>query len=60
MRMLKYFSLLVAVVCMGLAITARLFLPGKILFGLAALSYLRLTMIMLLFALTFHFLFSER
>ncbi|OPX18446.1 hypothetical protein BXT86_01215 [candidate division WOR-3 bacterium 4484_100] len=59
MKVLKYVSLILAIICIILGIIARLFLPGKILFGLAALTYLRLTIMMLLFALTFHFFFSE-
>jgi hypothetical protein len=41
------------------AIVARIFFPGKMLFGLAALTYLRITITMLLFAITFHLLFPK-
>jgi hypothetical protein len=60
MAKLKYIALLIGVISIILTPIARFFLPGKALFGLAALSYLRFTVTMLLFALVFHFLFSEK
>jgi hypothetical protein len=49
-----------AVLTMILAIVARIFIPGKIFLGLHALSYLRVTMTMLLFSIAFHFAFNEK
>jgi hypothetical protein len=60
MKILKYIALIIGVISILLAVIARIFLPGKILFSLAALTYLRITVTMLLFALTFHFLFGEK
>jgi hypothetical protein len=60
MKRLKHIALIIAVISIILGIIARIFLPGKVLFGLAALTYLRFTITMLLFSLVFHFLFSER
>ncbi len=59
MKYLKYVALVIAIITMILAVIARLFLPDKALFGLAALSYLRVTMTMLLFSIAFHFLFTK-
>lgn len=56
---LKYVAFVIALITMVLAVIARLFLPEKVLFGLAALTYLRLTITMLLFSLAFHFLFTK-
>lgn len=60
MRVIKYVALVVALVTMVLGIICRLLTPANSLFGFAGLTYLRLTATMLLFALTFHFLFPER
>lgn len=59
MKNLKYVAFVIALITMVLAVVARLFLPEKVLFGLAALTYLRLTITMLLFSLAFHFLFNS-
>ncbi|UCG92508.1 MAG: hypothetical protein JSV97_02000 [candidate division WOR-3 bacterium] len=60
MTRLKYIAFIVSIISILLALIARFFFPGKALFGLAALTYLRFTMTMLLFALVFHFLFPEK
>ena len=60
MTKLKYIAFLIGIISIILAFVARFFLPGKALFGLAALTYLRFTVTMLLFALVFHFLFPEK
>ena len=60
MRNIKFVCLGLGIVTMLLAVIARIFLPGKVLLGLASLTYLRLTITMLLFALTFHFLFADK
>jgi hypothetical protein len=52
-RILAYISGLIAVISMMLAVIARAFLMNKALFGLSALSYLRVTNTMLLFAIAF-------
>lgn len=59
MKNLKFVALVVAIITIVLAVIARLFMPDKALFGLAALTYLRLTVTMLLFALVCHFLFTK-
>jgi hypothetical protein len=59
MKNLRFAALLCAVILMILGIIARLFMPGKVLFELGALTYLRLTIAMLLFAITFHLVFNE-
>jgi hypothetical protein len=59
-KQIKYIPFIIAIVGMIGAIVARIFLPGKVLFGLAALTYLRITITMLLFAITFHLFFSEK
>jgi hypothetical protein len=59
-KQIKYIPFVVSIVSMICAIVARIFLPGKMLFGLAALTYLRITISMLLFAITFHLLFPEK
>jgi hypothetical protein len=52
-RILAYVSGLIAVISMLLAVIARAFLMNKVLFGLSALSYLRVTNTMLLFTIAF-------
>lgn len=59
MKNLKYVSFAIAIITMVLAVIARLFLPDKAFLGLATLTYLRLTITMLLFSLVFHFLFTK-
>ncbi|MEO0216349.1 MAG: hypothetical protein ABIL70_03190 [candidate division WOR-3 bacterium] len=59
MRILKYVTFIISIITMILAIIARLFSPNKVLFDLAALTYLRLTAVMLLYTITIHFLFSK-
>jgi hypothetical protein len=60
MKNLKYVALMFSLISIVLAVIARIFLPGKTLFDLAAITYLRITVTMLLFSLTFHFLFGEK
>jgi len=60
MTKLKYIASLIGIISIVLGLVARFFLPGEALFGLAALTYLRFTVTMLLFALVFHFLFPEK
>ncbi len=60
MKNLKFVALILGIITMLLAVVARVFLPGKILFGLGAITYLRLTVTMLLFAIAFHLLFQEK
>lgn len=60
MTKLKYIAFIVSIISILLALIARFFLPGKALVGLAALTYLRFTMTMLLFTLALHFLFPEK
>jgi len=50
-RILAYVSGVIAVISMILAVIARVFFADKALFGLNALSYLRTTNTMLLFAI---------
>jgi hypothetical protein len=52
-RILAYISGLIAMISMILAVIARVFLMNKALFGLSALSYLRVTNTMLLFTIAF-------
>jgi hypothetical protein len=59
MKNLKHIALIIAVISIIMGIVTRIFLPGKVLFGLAAITYLRFTITMLLFSLVFHFLFPE-
>jgi hypothetical protein len=59
MRVVKYVALVAAVCTIALGVICRLLTPSNILFGFAGVTYLRLTVTMLLFALTFHFLFPE-
>jgi hypothetical protein len=59
-KQIKYIPFIIAIVGIICAIVARIFLPGKMLFGLAALTYLRITISMLLFTITFHLLFPEK
>ncbi len=51
MRIVCYVSSFIAAISVILAIVARLFLPNKSILGLSALSYLRVTNTMLLFAI---------
>ncbi|UCG30200.1 MAG: hypothetical protein JSV53_12010 [candidate division WOR-3 bacterium] len=60
MRILKYAALVAAVITIILGIISRVLMPNNILFELGGITYLRLTVTMLLFALTFHFLFPEK
>jgi len=60
MRVLKYVAFVAAVCTIVLGVICRLLTQSNILFGFAGVTYLRLTVTMLLFALTFHFLFPER
>ena len=60
MKNIKFVCLGLGIVTIILAVIARIFLPGKVLLGLASITYLRLTMTMLLFALTFHFLLADK
>ncbi len=55
MKILQKVALLFACITMILGIVARLFFPVKIMFELAAVTYLRLTMVMLLFSIAFYF-----
>ena len=59
MKIFKYVAFVLAVAMIVLGIICRLFMPNNILFGLGAITYLRLTAVMLLFTLSFHFLFPE-
>jgi hypothetical protein len=59
MKIFKYLALIAALIMIILGVVCRVFLPNSILFGLGCITYLRLTGVMLLFALTFHFLFPE-
>lgn len=52
-RILSKIAALAAVISMGLAVIDRLFCADKALFGMSALSYLRITNTMLLFAIAF-------
>jgi hypothetical protein len=60
MKNIKFVCLGLGIISILLAVVARIFLPGKVLLGLASITYLRLTMTMLLFTLTFHFLFGDK
>ena len=51
MRIVYSIAGIIAVITVILAVIARLFLPNKSFLGLSALSYLRVTNTMLLFAL---------
>ena len=53
MKILYYISGIIAVISTILAVVARLFFVDKALFGLSALSYLRVTNTMLLFTIAF-------
>ncbi len=55
MRILTYIAGFVAVICLGLAIIARLFFPDKAIMGISALSYLRSANTIILFAIAFMF-----
>ena len=59
MKSIKYIVLLIAIISFVVAVCVRFFLPQQVLFGLAPLTYLRITITMLLFAITFHFLFQQ-
>jgi len=52
-RILAYVSGVIAVISMILAVIARMFFVNKALFSLSALSYLRVTNTMILFAIAF-------
>lgn len=63
MKIIYYVSSIIGVVSFILAVVARLFLPYKSLWGLSALSYLRVTNTMLLFtlaALVFEFIQNKK
>ena len=51
MKIVYYVSSIIAVITVILAVVARLFLPNKSLLGMSALSYMRVTNTMLLFAI---------
>jgi len=53
MKILYYISGIIAVISTILVVVARLFFADKALFGLSALSYLRITNTMLLFTIAF-------
>lgn len=57
---MKYLAFIVAVVMIVFGVVARVLTPDNVLLGLGGLTYLRLTVVMILFALTFHFLFGDR
>jgi NADH:ubiquinone oxidoreductase subunit 3 (subunit A) len=44
---------------MILGVIARLFFPWKMMFELAAITYLRLTVVLLLFSIAFYFAHKE-
>lgn len=54
MKILQKIALLLGCITIILGVIARLFFPWKILFGLAAITYMRLTIIMLLFSIAFY------
>ena len=54
MKMLQKVALLFACITLILGVVARLFFPFKMMFELAAVTYLRLTMVMLLFSIAFY------
>jgi hypothetical protein len=58
-RVFKYVALIVAILLIVLGIFCRVFTANNVLFGLGAITYLRMTTVMLLFALAFHFLFPQ-
>ncbi|MDH4211528.1 MAG: hypothetical protein OEV79_08770 [candidate division WOR-3 bacterium] len=60
MKVFKYVALAAALVMIVMGVVSRVLTPGNVLLGLGGITYLRLTVTMLLFALTFHFLFPER
>ena len=53
MKILAYIAGALAIICMGLAIIARLFFPDKAISGISALSYLRSASTIILFAIAF-------
>ncbi len=59
MKYLKYIAFILSIITFVIAMIARLFMPDKVLMGLAALTYLRLTVTMLLFSIACHFLFTK-
>jgi len=59
MRVFKYVALMMAILLIVMGIFCRIFTPNNILFDLGGITYLRMTAVMLLFALTFHFLFPQ-
>lgn len=60
MRNIRFIFLGLGLVTMLLAVISRVFMPGKVLLGLASITYVRLTVTMLLFSLAFHFLFTDK
>lgn len=60
MKVFKYAALAAALVMILMGVASRVLTPGNVLLGLGGITYLRLTITMLLFSLTFHFLFPER
>jgi hypothetical protein len=60
MKVFKYVALAAACVMIVMGVVSRVLTPDNVLLGLGGITYLRLTITMLLFALTFHFLFPER
>jgi hypothetical protein len=54
MKMLQKVALLFACIVLILGVVARLFFPDKIMFELGAITYLRITMVMLLFSIAFY------
>ena len=52
-------ALFLACITMVLSVVARVFFPFKILLGLGAITYLRLTITLLLFSLAFHFAYKS-
>jgi hypothetical protein len=59
MKVFKYVALAAACVMIVMGVVSRVLTPDNVLLGLGGITYLRLTITMLLFALTFHFLFPE-
>ncbi|KPK73375.1 hypothetical protein AMJ87_01790 [candidate division WOR_3 bacterium SM23_60] len=59
MKILQKVALLLGCITIILGVIARLFFPAKILFALGSITYLRLTIVMLLFSLAFYFAHKE-
>ncbi|KPK70032.1 hypothetical protein AMJ87_09470 [candidate division WOR_3 bacterium SM23_60] len=59
MKILQKVALLFGCITIILGVIARLFFPYKLLFGLGAITYLRLTVVMLLFSVAFYFAHKE-